>query len=131
MGCTSDDENPVFPKSSEMILGKWELIASGHTEEEIQLVTPDGSYTEYLSNNRIRNYYSPSGRIEEEDCIYELDAEYLYKYFNRETYGTDSDQIYKYSFGSNKDELRLEIIQGMIPDIANYPFIKVYKRIKE
>jgi hypothetical protein len=143
IGCTSDDENPVSPEVpeeipisnenaiyQELILGKWELIASGHTEEEIQSVTPDGSYTEYFSNGKIKYYYGTSERTEEEDCIYELDAEFLYKYFNREIYGTESDQIYKYNFNSNKDELTLEIIQGMIPDIANFPFIKVYKRIK-
>jgi hypothetical protein len=125
-----DDDNAKY------ILGKWEVIAEGYYDFENEIVMspvePNGSYKEFLNNGKIRDHivYPEEIRDTELDGTYELDAEFLYIYFNREIYGTESDQIYKYSIDSDKDELRLEIIQGMIPAVFGYPVIKVYKRIK-
>ncbi|GHU66007.1 hypothetical protein FACS1894123_11990 [Bacteroidia bacterium] len=70
-GCSDNDDlsKKKDINYQETILGKWELIASGHTEEEIISVTPNGSYTEYFSNGKISNYNSFSKKTEEKDAF--------------------------------------------------------------
>jgi hypothetical protein len=139
-GCAADavpvTENEEDADNSTYILGKWEVVAEGYYDFEdvivMSPVEPNGSYREYLSNGKIRDHRVSPEEIRdiELDGTYELDAEYLYIYFNREIYGTESDQIYTYNFDRDKDELTLEIIQGKIPLLPRYPLIHVYKRIK-
>jgi hypothetical protein len=125
-GCEKDDLLR-YP-----IPGKWQLIAEGHTQEEVQPVTPTDAYIEYFSNGKMATYGPHDGAWYYKmytDRVYKMDDTYLYIEFNRKIYGTGSDRTYKYFYDASTEQLTLKHFKGIVEDIPNFPFIKVYKRI--
>ena len=127
---TTDPIEEPKPVTRETFVSRWEIIAEGETEDEMYPVESNGYYTEYLADGKIISYDGSVGKYREKDCIYEVDSEFLYIYFNREEYGTISDRIYKYQFNKDNSELKLTHVEGILLDISPCPLIWVYKRQK-
>ncbi|GHT72903.1 hypothetical protein AGMMS50262_02980 [Bacteroidia bacterium] len=123
-GSFACEKNESEVQVKEFIIGKWQVIAQGQTEEDIKPITPDNSYTEYFKDGTI-GYFNTEVYAKYTDRIYKMDDACLYVIF-----GTDSDQIYEYYYNNFMDLLTLKIIKGDIPAIYPYPFIKIYQRIK-
>ena len=131
-GNTSGTTDPIEdqkPVTMETFVGKWEIIAEGESEDDIHPVESYGYYTEYLADGGIITY-NPYQGYRDMNCIYEIDTEFLYMYFNREEYGTLSDRIYKYQFNKDHSELKLTYVEGILLDMIPCPLIWIYKRQK-
>jgi len=63
--CSRNDLDVEDPSARKAILGKWELIAYGETEDDMCEQRSDGSYTEFLSDGTLRiwdpNFFSMYG----------------------------------------------------------------------
>ena len=154
-GC--NDNKETLTQYEQTIVGKWVQVASALTEDskegEYEIITlPDEEefryptvktfepneeyYLEFLSNRKIR-YGVKLGIDEEEcrdcdcECIFKMDEEYLYVYYDQKIYGTDgdSDTVEKYIFSENNDELKLIYVKGNLEAIFPQYLVKIYKRI--
>ena len=108
--CTKDEKDPQHS-----ILGKWELVAKGINENELQQVVSDGSYIEFLPDGKMIEYFSETDEYLEE--TYYIDSEYLVR----------NDNIFcHYAFDKNK--LKLSDIKGAEYVLNLNMFI--YQRLK-
>jgi hypothetical protein len=122
----SKDENPA-----NLILGKWELVALGHDEDNIKpidqaFIVAGAPTMEFLSDGgilRVYYFYAPENP-EENSC--RIDSEFLYINYEEDYQHGRFD--YKYSFYENK--LKLVLVHGIITDIFGYPIIYIYQRKK-
>ncbi|MDR3236705.1 MAG: hypothetical protein LBT48_08310 [Prevotellaceae bacterium] len=105
------------------IVGKWELIAQGVSEDDMNAVASNGDYVEYLQNGRIQYYKNDTienspGRT----VIYNINAESLSHSFYYEGKVFDKELnmlVYRYKFSADNNELVLEYINGgMSTDIG-------------
>ncbi|MDR0750354.1 MAG: hypothetical protein LBF62_12420 [Tannerellaceae bacterium] len=104
-----------------------------HAEEEVQPLTPTDAYTEYFSNGKMATYRLQGDSLYvykmHTDRVCKMDDTYLYIEFDRKVYGTGSDQVDEYLYNASTEQLTLKHFKGIVEEIPNYPFIKVYKRI--
>jgi hypothetical protein len=128
IGYSCKDEEQT-PPVKEFILGKWQLVAQGITEEDVTPVTPDDNYKEYFRDGKMA-FYKNGVYTKYTDRIYKMDDIYLYIEFNRKIFGTNSDQTDEYHYDSSTDLLTLKIIKGLIPGKYPYYYITVHQRIK-
>jgi hypothetical protein len=130
MACQREEEK--VPPMKEFIIGKWQVIAQGHTEELVEPITPDGSYTEYFRDGTMGYYrwlfeLQDYGYIKCDDRSCRMDEECLYVEF---AISSESNQTYEYNYNDSTDLLTLKYVKGLVPTVMNYPFIKIHQRIK-
>ncbi len=117
-GCNKNElSNPT-----EVILGKWELIAQGAKENEMKAVEPNGTYTEFFSDGILR-FYNP---IEDRfyDGTYKIDKNFLY-YGYEKTY---EQGRFDYRYRITKNQLKMTYHNGIIELIYGHPTIFIYQR---
>jgi hypothetical protein len=115
-GCEQDVGDP-----EEAIIGQWEEIAFGVDEDHINQVEVITGYIEFLPDGEYRIFPN----LIDFTYTYQIDGIYLYLHASIPS----SDYTYEYKF-INRNTLQLKYVQGIIPDIMNFPRVYIYRRIK-
>jgi len=139
--CSKDDEEDLALR--EPFLGRWELIALGAKEDDICLVEnhfldikwiiefrPDG--TQYNYRRDTYNDFDESRSIYSLYMnFYKVDSKYLYYNYDYdgnamvETLRRRSD----YEYEITDDHLKLHLVQGRKPYVADWPTWYIFQRI--
>ena len=125
-GSFSSCKNNDLPEEK-AIVGKWELISQGISEDKMTPVESNGSYSDFFSDGTMGYYNSTTGetnvtgnyRIQSDSLIYNYDKTYEQGRYD-----------YKYEFANSKKQLKLIFVQGIRQDIYPSYYIFIYQRIK-
>lgn len=127
--CSEKSNNEIDPK--EAILGKWELIADGSTENDMNKRT-DGTHWEFLADGTAQTYlsgYFPAEGVTGKYIgigSYSIDSDLLIR-----RYDSGTEDHYRYIF--YKDKLKLLRANNVrYPENLMYywPNVFIYQRIK-
>ena len=133
LSCSNRDEADVNPRKA--ILGKWELIADGLSEDKMS-ERNDGTYWEYLPDGTVRAFVYSDITTKTDGFFagigkYTIDKNFLvHKSYDPDNGTCIGEQRYQYEFNKNQLELTRNplFIPGMSEIyIAN---IFIFKQIK-
>ncbi|MCL2651436.1 MAG: hypothetical protein FWD60_10495 [Candidatus Azobacteroides sp.] len=120
LSCSRDDEDPSARK---VLLGKWELIADGETEDNMN-ERNDGTYNEYLSNGAFRIWNQRSSSVYGETGglswtgTYKIYSDSLITYYGLSGSSDRVKDCYKYSFSDSL--LKLSLLREDDCDILSF-----------
>lgn len=125
LGCDNNKFN-----FEDKIIGKWEIEATGLTEEDMKSYDPynvNEDYFEFLSDKTVWHFCATCvGEKYFQAATYDIDS----KHFSWYTKGSNEPEVYYYDFYD--DRLKITSVNPRYPGnlMINITNIKVYKRIK-
>jgi hypothetical protein len=126
MACKREEIPPVLP---DFIIGRWQLIIAGNTEETLGEVNISRTlYREYFSDGTMKDYNTEIAQAYK-NWTYEIDPECLYLIAEETEWGRYK-YSYKYDVSTELLTLKLIQVEDLILFISYPPYIQIYQRME-